>query len=355
MVANFNHGHKTAFKAGLAALALLCGVVSPVVDIPLPNSGSANTTASASRNLTGSAQAKSKSKTKPHDALIKEMVVYEGYKRYCYVHAPPSYNPQQPTPVLLVFHQEGSNAKEMSRLAQFHDLSDQNGFLVVYPEGIQGLWNDGRRTDAHQMNDVGFVSELLTTLERKWHIDRTGVYACGYSDGGFFAQYVALRLQGQIAAVASVAGTMSQVVINKMRMKGNTSIMYILGIDDKIVPFYGGPIDPGAHGYNRGMGASASEAVSFWVKGNNCASDFTQEEYPDVDGTDGTSVKVARYANCPNNHEVIVYAITGGGHGWPQCRPSKKSKGKTSRDFDASAVIFQFMANHGLARLRPYQ
>lgn len=350
-----NCERKGAVRAGLSALILLCAIVSPVISVAELSLGGRSEPASKAIFGAGAALAKKKPEVHKTDSLVKEFVVHEGYKRAYYVHVPASFNPQQATPVLLVFHQERSNARAMSHLARFHEFSEQYGFLVVYPEGVD-TWDDGRRTDARQMNDVGFVSEILTSLERKWHIDRTGVYACGYSDGGFFAQYLALKLQGQIQAVASVAGTMSQLLPNKMRLKGNCSMMYILGIDDKIVPFRGGPIDPGPHGYNRGMGASASEAINFWLQGNKCNNDYTQEEYPNVNGIDGTSVKVARYANCPNNHEVLVYAIVGGGHDWPQVHSrGKKSRNQTARDFDASAVIFQFMANHGLARLRQYQ
>ena len=346
---------QTAFKALLSALCVLGGVVSPVV-LPIESSSEQNSKLAWEAPLSaGAAFAKKKPEVHKTDSLVKEFVAHEGYKRAYYVHVPASFNPQQATPVLLVFHQERSNARAMSRLTRFQEWSEQYGFLVIYPEGVD-TWDDGRRTDARQMNDVGFVSEILTSLERKWHIDRTGVYACGYSDGGFFAQYLALKLQGQIQAVASVAGTMSQLLPNKMRLKGNCSMMYILGINDKIVPFYGGPIDPGPHGYNRGMGATASEAINFWLQGNKCNNDFTQEEYTNVNGIDGTGVKVARYANCPNNHEVLVYAIVGGGHDWPQVHSrGKKAQNQNSRDFDASAVIFQFMANHGLARLRQYQ
>jgi len=96
-------------------------------------------------------------KTEVHktDSLVKEFVVHEGYKRAYYVHVPASFNPQQATPVLLVFHQERSNARAMSHLTRFHEFSEQYGFLVVYPEGVD-TWDDGRRTDARQMNDVGF-------------------------------------------------------------------------------------------------------------------------------------------------------------------------------------------------------
>ncbi len=284
------------------------------------------------------------------DPLVKEFIVHEQMRRYYYVHVPPNYNPQASTPVLLVFHQENSTPKAMSKLAQFNELADQNGFIVVYPQAVQGMWNDGRRHDAYRVNDVGFVSDLLTDLDRRWHINRNAVCATGFSDGGFFVQYLALKLPGQIKAIASVAATMQDVLISKIRLKGNCSVLYILGMDDKIVPFMGGPIDPNRHGQNRGMCASAANSVNFWVKGNKCGGDYVAEDYPDVDGTDHTNVKVARYQNCPEGNEVVVYAVQGGGHAWPQCRPVDKSaNGRVCRDFDSSDVIFRFFANHGLA------
>lgn len=288
------------------------------------------------------------------ESLIKESLVHETISRHYYLHVPPNYNPAVPTPVLLLFHPEHSDAKSMSKLAQFNELSDQNGFIIVYPQGVQGLWNDGRRTDGYRVNDVGFVHDLLAELERRWHIDRNVVCAAGFSDGGFFAQFAALKLPGRIRAVASVAATMQDVLVNKIRLKGNCSLLYILGMDDKIVPFMGGPIDPRSNGQNRGICASAANSVAFWVKGNKCGGDYTTEDYPDVDSTDGTNVKIARYRNCPDANEVVVFAIQGGGHAWPQSRPVSKAGdgGKVCRDFDSSDVIFKFFAQHGLAGRR---
>ncbi|MDZ4836299.1 MAG: alpha/beta hydrolase-fold protein [Candidatus Melainabacteria bacterium] len=290
----------------------------------------------------------------PHrEQLIKETFTHENLHRTYYVHVPPNYNPATATPVLLVFHQEYSDPKAMSKLAQFNEVADQNGFIVVYPQGVQGLWNDGRRTDAYRVNDVGFINDLLTMLERRWHIDPRIVCATGFSDGGFFVQYLALKLPGRLTAIASVAANMQGVLVNKLRLKGNVSVLYILGMDDKIVPFLGGPIDPNRHGQNRGICASAADSVSFWVKNNKCGGDYTSEDYPDVDSTDGTRVKVARYQNCPAGNEVVVYAIQNGGHAWPQSRPVGKSNvGKVCRDFDSSDIIFRFFSQHGLGSHR---
>jgi len=288
--------------------------------------------------------------------MLKEFVAHEGYKRPHYIHVPPGYNPQAQLPVLIVFHNEGSDAKSISKLAQFNNLADRFNFMVVYPEGVRGMWNDGRRTDMYQVNDVGYVTDLLIDLERRWHIDKTAVYAAGFSDGGFFAQYAALRLPGKIQAVASVAGTLPLVIMSKMRLKGNTSLLYVLGMADPIVPFMGGPIEPGKYGQHRGIGASASQCVDFWLKGNKCSTDFSQEEYANVDGKNGQTIKVARYSNCPDNHEVIIYAVQNGGHDWPHARSHLKgTAGKTNRDFDATTVIFEFMARRGLARMSQQQ
>ncbi|MBX9668066.1 MAG: hypothetical protein K2X93_10625 [Candidatus Obscuribacterales bacterium] len=288
-----------------------------------------------------------------HHGLIKESITHARYTREFFVHAPPGYNPNQRTPVVLVFHQENSNATAMSALAELNELSDQFGFLVVYPQGAKGLWNDERRTDANRLDDVGFVEAMLEALERKWHIDRQAVYAAGFGDGGFFVQYLALKLPGRVAAIASVAATTSQVVYHKLRLKGSLPVLFILGTDDKFAPWAGGPINPGRYGKNDGMAVSAAETVSFWVRSNKCGGDYTPEELIDADDTDRATVKIARYRNCPNGSEVVIYGIQGGGHSWPHRRTGNSdSKNRTCRDFDAGAIIFKFFADHGLASLR---
>src|SRR6478672_11186742 len=52
------------------------------------------------------------------------------------------------------------------------------GFVVAYPQGLGGRWNDGRGYAATH-DDVGFVRVLLDTLTRELGIDPRRVYATG--------------------------------------------------------------------------------------------------------------------------------------------------------------------------------
>jgi polyhydroxybutyrate depolymerase len=61
---------------------------------------------------------------------------------------------------------------------------------------------------------------------------------------------------------------------------------------------------------------------------------------------DGTGVRVSRGTACARGAPVVLYTVTGGGHTWPgggQYLPSALI-GATSRQFDASQVIWRFFS-----------
>jgi polyhydroxybutyrate depolymerase len=49
-------------------------------------------------------------------------------------------------PLLFVLHGGGGTNRGMFRLTngRFNELADRDGFFVVYPQGIDKSWNDGR-------------------------------------------------------------------------------------------------------------------------------------------------------------------------------------------------------------------
>src|SRR4051812_29821304 len=78
----------------------------------------------------------------------------------------------------------GGTGEEAAEMTGFSQLSDQKGFLVVYPDGVDQHWNDGRGTtppDVQGVDDVGFVSALLQDLSQSLKINRGRVYATGMS------------------------------------------------------------------------------------------------------------------------------------------------------------------------------
>src|SRR5690554_5832017 len=80
------------------------------------------------------------SRTITHDELERSYVLY----------VPASINWSQPVPLVFVFHGGMGNGQSAMRMTGFNEVAEQNGFLVVYPNGTGRLsderlltWNGG--------------------------------------------------------------------------------------------------------------------------------------------------------------------------------------------------------------------
>jgi polyhydroxybutyrate depolymerase len=66
---------------------------------------------------------------------------------------------------------------------------------------------------------------------------------------------------------------------------------------------------------------------------------------------DGTSVARRSYAGCRERADVVWYEIEGGGHRWPpetvSDARSQAENGVSSRNLNASDVIWAFFKDHG--------
>ncbi|MBP9094478.1 esterase [bacterium] len=285
----------------------------------------------------------------PVDAtLIRETVSSEGLEREFFVHVPKGYNHSQKMPLVMCFHGGFGLGSRMDALTGLDAISDQNGFLLVYPQGINRHWNDGRNIDGHdRYNDVQFVTDMIDHLERRWNIDKQRVYVTGVSNGGFFSQYLCIMLPNKFAGCASVGATLPDIVFHTRRPMKPVSVLYILGMSDPLVPFKGGPIHYKSF-HDRGNVISAKEAAQYWVKANRCQPNPRVIDLPDVDPNDGTRVKYAQFSGGLQGTEVVVYGIEAGGHTWPgglQYLP-EGTVGKTCRDFSASQALWDFFKNH---------
>ncbi len=280
--------------------------------------------------------------------FIKQSVNAAGLNRTFFVHAPASYDPSRPNAALLLFVDAGFSPEDVWKMTGMEDLSEKHGFLLVCPKSVKGFWNDGRHNNPLvEFDDVAFLDAMIFTLERKWHVDPNAVYLAGFGNGGFFVQYAALRLPGKINSIASVAASLPAIVQSTQHGQKPVSLMYILGTEDPIVPFGGGPIRDGG-GYS--MALPASQSVQYWVKLNRCSGNYLEHDFPKLDHNDPTQVRLCAYGGGENGNEVVIVGVQGGGHAWPRNSGfEKKFKGRTSHDFDASDLICQFFLKHGLS------
>lgn len=279
---------------------------------------------------------------------VRGAIEVGGQRRTFLVHLPPSYEQAAALPVMLAFHGGGGTGEGMRKLTleKFDRLADREGFIVVYPDGLNRHWNDGRPEVNPRVDDVGFISELIKHFVEKYKADEGRIYATGISNGSFFSFRLACELSDRIAAIAPVAAPMGEVLSQRCSPTKPMPVLFIHGTEDPLVPWEGG--DVGGFLGKRGRALSVSETVSFWVKHNGCRETPKVTYEPDRDPNDGTRVRKDEYNECKGGSEVILDTIEGGGHTWPggwQYLP-ERIIGKTSRDISACEIIWEFFKEH---------
>ncbi len=270
------------------------------------------------------------------------------------IYVPSQYDRSKPLPVVLVLHGGGGTGDGMEKLTLggLNCLADREGFIPVYPDGVDRHWNDGRgvqtyRAQRDNVDDVGFVSALIDHLARTLSIDQRRVYVTGISNGGLMSFRLARELTTRIAAIAPVAISMSEQIAAMRAPSRPISVLMIPGTRDPLVPWDGGAIGF-ARGQEVGRVLSVSETVKYWAGHNQCPSPPTVSMEPDRDPKDGTRVRREAYSPCRDSTEVTLLAVEGGGHTWPgglQYLP-EGIVGRTSKDIDANEVIWAFFRRH---------
>ena len=263
------------------------------------------------------------------------------------LHLPTAYDGSKPTPLVLALHGGGGAGTGMIALTGLNGGADRNDFIVAYPDGIDHHWNDGRVVNP-DVDDVAFISALIDHLAATLNVDRKRVYATGMSNGGIFSNRLGCELSGQLAAIAPVAGTLSVNDAARCAPKQPVSVIAFHGTDDPLVPFNGGTVRGENIGGIGGEVLAAPDTAARWAKFDGCTGSPTVADLPDVDPGDGTRVQRETYGTCQGGSAVVLYIITGGGHAWPGGLPYMPALviGKTSRDINASQLIWEFFAAH---------
>jgi polyhydroxybutyrate depolymerase len=257
------------------------------------------------------------------------------------IHIPPSFSAGKPLSLVLAFHGHYGTGDVMARMTHFDVVSDRNGFVVVYPDGIGRSWNTGAgngKAEQSQIDDVGFISTLIDQLGHEFPIDRQRVYATGISMGGIFTQRLGCELSTKLAAIAPVAGNMATSIASTCHPKNPVSVMQIHGADDRLTPWEGGETAGG------GRIISVPATIQLWVERNKCPSAPERE-------TAAQGVTCNRSAPCQSNAAVTLCRVEAGGHTWPkgdQILPSIVV-GEANNSFDASEAIWQFFSQHALS------
>ncbi|MBL8147606.1 MAG: hypothetical protein JNL34_14595 [Anaerolineae bacterium] len=262
-----------------------------------------------------------------------------GVERTYLLDIPESYvaGPSLPAPLVIVLHGTGGAGATIAGYAGFDAIGERERLIVVYPDGLNASWADGR-PGGEGTEDVAFISRMIDALSAALTIDPARIYAFGHSTGGTMAQRLACALPGRIAAVGSVAGPMPEYLKPECDGSPPVPILLIQGTDDSNFPWRGIP--------NTFLGALATR--DYWARHNQCGISSAQTPLPDAAPDDGTIAILEQFTLCASSALVDFYGVYGGGHTFPgHPFPGSALIGPTSMDFDAAEVLWSFFESHG--------
>lgn len=246
-----------------------------------------------------------------------------------------------------MLHGLGGDGESARRRSGFQPNSEREGFVAIYPDGIDKRWDYGRqinrpmpKIDGRSVDDIAFFNALIARAVRELHVDRRHVYLAGSSNGGLMAHRIACAMAQEIAAVASYISGMTNWQAQGCRRDRAVPILILAGSADTYQSYTGTTGTPSG-----GYLMSVPNTVAIWQSRNGCKK-LAEENLANIDAEDGTTVTLIRYTDCIDGADTYFYRVNGGGHRTPLKSLTDVSPlpqyGRTNRDIDTAEVSWDF-------------
>lgn len=235
-------------------------------------------------------------------------------------------------PLVMVFHGFTSSAKDVRDLTGFAKVSEQHGFVAVYPEGTRdskgkSFFNVGYEFHRDQsVDDVQFARSLAERLTRDLRLDPRAVFATGFSNGGDMSFLLGAQREPFVAAIAPVGGTMMESWAKVFRLAARISVFAVNTRDDKTTLWNGDMNNRDGWGVYLGTEA----VMDLWVKGLA----LERSERVDV----SRAIQLRRWFTARDATEARLYVLKAGGHHWPR---TLGDEGETTAE-----AIWRFFDRH---------
>jgi len=262
--------------------------------------------------------------------------------------------PAPGAPLLVVLHGMGINGPQMAAWTGLAVRGPAAGFATVFPDAVGEIWDDtgGGRLDG--VDDGAFVAGLIDLLVAEGTAMAGAVVVAGLSNGAFFAERLARQGIVRATGVILVSGTAREGgrQATPSPVQG-AAMLFIEGTRDRLVPYAGGrPSGPTAwiarRRARRSLVGSAGRNVvavdtltADWAAANGCSAPPMSEA---VKGEPGSLAVNRRTWTAGGRARVILYAVDGGGHGWPggpQYMPALLV-GRIDPSLDATGILLEF-------------
>ncbi|HTY36167.1 MAG TPA: PHB depolymerase family esterase [Bacteroidota bacterium] len=273
---------------------------------------------------------------------------------------------QQPAegwPLVMMLHGAGGSARNVIESTGWPELGERVGIVTVYPNGTpknekrpesffgnQQTWNSGGKESlaagalsatAKEIDDVGFLGELIARVRKEVPVDPKRIFVAGHSNGAGMAYRFAFERSDLVAAAGVVAG---HFFLEPSPLSNPVSLIQIVGDKDPFTPMAGGKVTI------LGRTATLPPALQ------------SPREWATMIGIEGDaktireddSVQILSWGPSASGAEVRSVVIKGHGHAYPS--PTDRFHpavlfGPTVKTLNATETMWKFFSEH--ARKEP--
>ena len=118
----------------------------------------------------------------------EKKIMHQELERSYFLHVPEGL--KENAPLMVVIHGYTGSAKGIMDYSKMNNLADQNGFVIVYPQGTvdtreNTFFNVGYDFHAEStVDDVAYIRALVTQLQITYRTSSEKTFATGMSNGG---------------------------------------------------------------------------------------------------------------------------------------------------------------------------
>ena len=145
-------------------------------------------------------------------------------------------------PLVVLLHGLGLDPAAVQEMTGATQFADEHGFVLAYGVGVDKAWNAGtccalfnQAGTATPEDDVAYLRELVAHASATTAVDRSRVYAWGFSNGAMMAWRAVCQI-GDVFAAAGVVGGQLTVECGQ----STVAVVHVHGLADTTVPWRGG-------------------------------------------------------------------------------------------------------------------
>src|SRR5690606_10166816 len=102
---------------------------------------------------------------------------HDGEERSYYLYTPQTI----PTRLMILLHPVASSGYAMAVETDFNTVADHEGYLVLYPNALHSVWDDGRLAAGlppleDSIDDVGYLATLAEAVAADYDIATDQIY-----------------------------------------------------------------------------------------------------------------------------------------------------------------------------------